>query len=290
MNFKEKIKSKKFIITCEIAPPKGINVDKVLKGVEILKGKVDAINVTELQSSVMRLGSMVMSYLLKTKGFEPICQVTGRDRNRLALQSDLLSGYVLGITNVLALTGDHPQRGDHPQAKPVYDLDSIQILEAIKLLNSGLDMAGNGLDGKPDIFAGAVVNPGADPIGAEIIKMEKKISAGAEFFQTQAVFDIEKFANFMKKIPHIKVPVLPSVILLKSGQMARYMNENVAGIEVPDSIIKEMDSADKNDKVKKSVEICARLIKGLRPYCRGVHIMPLGWESKVPLVLDAAGL
>ena len=290
MSLKEKLKTNKFIITCEIGPPKGINVDKILKEAESLKGRVDGVNVTDLQSAVMKLGSLVMCYLLKTKGLEPILQLTTRDRNRLALQSDLLSAAVLGIENVLALTGDHPLRGDHPQAKPVYDLDSVQLLEAIKLLNSGVDMAGNKLDGKPRILPGAVVNPGADPIEPEIIKMEKKLKAGARFFQTQAVFDIDKFADFMKKVRHIDAPIIAGIILLKSPAMARYMNENVAGISVPDALIKEIESVDKDDRAKKAIEIAARLINGLKTLSRGIHIMPLGWESKVCSLLDTAGL
>ncbi len=290
MTLKEKLDSGKFVITCEIGPPKGINVDKTLREAEPLKERVDAVNVTDLQSSVMRLGSLAMCHLLKTKGLEPILQLTTRDRNRLALQSDLLSAAVLGIENVLALTGDHPLRGDHPQAKPVYDLDSVQLLEAIKLLNSGVDMAGNKLDGKPRIFPGAVVNPGADPIEPEIIKMEKKLKAGAKFFQTQAVFDIDRFADFMKKVRHINAPILASIILLKSPAMARYMNDNVSGINVPDVLIKKIESVDKNDRTKKAIEISAGLINGLKTLCRGVHVMPLGWENKVSSLLDAAGL
>lgn len=290
MSLKEKIKTDKFIATCEIGPPKGINVENILKESESFKNRVDAVNVTDLQSSVMKLGSLAMCYLLKTKGHEPIIQITTRDRNRLALQSDILSAAVLGLKNVLILTGDHPSRGDHPQAKAVFDLDSVQLLEVIGSLNSGLDMAGNKLDGKPDIFAGAVVNPGAEPLEPEIIKMEKKVKAGAKFFQTQAVFDVDKFANFMQKIKHIKVPVLAGIILLKSPAMARYMNENVSGIDVPDNLIKEIESVDKSNRPERSVEIAANVINGLKPLCRGVHIMPLGWESKVCGLLDATGL
>ncbi|UCH11930.1 MAG: methylenetetrahydrofolate reductase [Candidatus Omnitrophota bacterium] len=290
MSLAEKLKSDKFIVTCEIGPPKGINVDKILKEADSFKERVDAVNVTDLQSSVMRLGSLVMCYLLRTWGHEPILQLTTRDRNRLALQSDILSAAVLGIENILALTGDHPLRGDHPEAKPVYDLDSVQLLEVIKLLNSGVDMAGNKLDGKPKILPGAAVNPGIDPIEPEIIKMEKKVKSGAKFFQTQAVFDIDKFTLFLKKVKHIDVPILASVILLKSPAMAHYMNDNVAGVNVPNTLIKDIESVDKKDRVKKAVEIASGLINGLKTLCRGVHIMPIGWESKVPLLLDAAGL
>lgn len=289
MTFKEKITAGKFLLTSEVGPPKGIEVAKILEDAELIRGRVDAINVTDLQSSVMRLGSLVVSSILKQKGFEPVFQLTCRDRNRLALQSDLLSAAVSGIENVLILTGDHPASGDHPEAKPVFDLDSVQLLEVARGLEAGVDMKGNKLQGAPPKFClGAVVNPGADPLEPQIIKMEKKIEAGAEFFQTQAIYDVKAFESFLKKTRHLKTTILAGIVLLKSVRMAKYMNDNVAGITVPDDLIKEMDSV--VDKAAKSVEISARLIKQLKPMCQGVHIMPIGWDSKVPLVLDAAGL
>jgi 5,10-methylenetetrahydrofolate reductase len=289
MTFKEKIQSGKFLVTSEIGPPKGIETKIILEDAELIRGRVDAINVTDLQSSVMRLGSLAVCALLKQKGFEPIFQITCRDRNRLALQSDILSAASLGIENILALTGDHPTLGDHPDAKPVFDLDSVQLLQVIKKLQEGFDMKQNKLEGTPPKFCvGAVVNPGSDPIEPQIIKMEKKISAGAEFFQTQAVYDIKVFENFLSKIKHLKTTILAGIVLLKSAGMARYMNKNVAGVFVPDNLIKEMEET--KDKVAKSVEIAARLIKELKPLCQGVHIMPIGWDKKVPLVLDASGL
>ncbi|MFH1201548.1 MAG: methylenetetrahydrofolate reductase [Candidatus Omnitrophota bacterium] len=289
MNFKEKLYSGKFLVTSEIGPPKGIETKALLEDAELIRGRVDAINVTDLQSSVMRLGSLAVCRLLKEKGLEPIFQITCRDRNRLALQSDILSAAALGIENILALTGDHPSLGDHPQAKAVFDLDSVQLLEVIRKLEQGLDMVGNKLEGAPPKFCkGAVVNPGSDPLEPQIIKMEQKIAAGAEFFQTQAVYDIKVFENFINKTKDLKVPILAGIVLLKSAGMARYMNENVAGVFVPDNFIKEMQET--KDKSKTSVEIAARLIKELRPMCQGIHIMPIGWDKKVPLVLDAAGL
>ena len=289
MTFKEKIQAKKFLLTSEIGPPKGIETKKMLEDAELIRGRVDGINVTDLQSSVMRLGSLVVCTLLKQHGFEPIFQMTCRDRNRLALQSDLLSAAASGIENVLILTGDHTTLGDHPEAKPVFDLDSVQLLQVAKKLESGFDMKGNKLDGAfPKFCLGAVVNPGADPIEPQIMKMEKKIEAGAEFFQTQAVYDIKIFENFLSKIKHIKVPIMAGIVLLKSAGMARYMNKNVAGVTVPENFIKEMEET--KDKVAKSVEIAARLIKELKPMCQGIHVMPIGWDTKVPLVLDAAGL
>lgn len=289
MTFKEKIQAGKFLLTSEIGPPKGIQTQKLLEDAELIRGRVDGINVTDLQSSVMRLGSLAVCSLLKQKGFEPVYQLTCRDRNRLALQSDLLSAAALGIENALILTGDHPSLGDHPEAKPVFDLDSVQLLQAAKKLESGVDMKGNKLEGElPKFCLGAVVNPGADPLEPQIMKMEKKIAAGAEFFQTQAVYDIKTFENFLASIKHVKVPVMAGIVLLKSAGMARYMNKNVAGVCVPDDLIKEMEEA--KDKVAVSVEIASRLIKELRPMCRGIHIMPIGWDKYVLRVLDASDL
>lgn len=288
MTFKEKLNSKKFIITSEIGPPKGILVEEMLKDAQLIKNRVDAINVTDLQSSVMRLGSLAACHLLKGLSIEPIYQLTCRDRNRLALQSDLLSAYVLGIENVLISTGDHPSRGDHPEAKPVFDLDSTQLLEVAKNLSTGKDMKGHPLKGSPKFCLGAVVNPGADPIEPEILKMEKKVKAGAEFFQTQAIYEIDKFERFLKLTKHIKAPLLGGVVFLKSAGMARFMNKNVAGVFVPDNLIAEMESAD--DKAAKSIEIAARIIKELKNLCQGVHIMPIGWDRHVNSVLDLAGL
>ena len=288
MTFCDKIRSGKFIVTSEIGPPKGTDVKEALDDALLIKERVDAINVTDLQSSVMRVGSLAICRLLKERGIEPIFQLTCRDRNRLALQSDLLSASVLGIENVLILTGDYPTLGDHPEAKPVFDLGSVQLLEAAKTLSLGKDMKGNLLKGTPKFCLGAVVNPGADPLEPEIIKMEQKVKVGAEFFQTQAVYDIELFRNFINATKHINVPVFAGIVILKSAGMARYMNKNVAGVTVPDTIIKEMESA--KDKAAASIEMAGRLIKELKPLCRGIHIMPIGWDKKVPQILDAAGL
>ena len=289
MVFKDKIRSRQFVVTSEIGPPKGIETKKLLEDAELLRGRVDAINVTDLQSSVMRLGSLAVCSLLKQKGLDPVFQVTCRDRNRLALQSDILSAAALGIENLLILTGDYPTLGDHPEAKPVFDLDSVQLLQVVAKLESGFDMKDNKLAGAPPMFcAGAVVNPGAEPLEPQIMKMEKKIAAGAEFFQTQAVYDVKTFETFLSKTKHLDVPVLAGIVLLKSAGMAKFMNKNVAGVYVPDPLIKEMEAA--KDKVSQSVSIAVRLIKELRSMCQGVHIMPIGWDTVVPRVLDEAGL
>jgi len=288
MTFKEKLMTDKFLITSEIGPPKGIDVHEALEDAELLKGRVDAINVTDLQSSVMRLGSLAVCHMLKERGIEPVYQLTCRDRNRLALQSDLLSAAALGIENVLLLTGDYTTLGDHPQAKPVFDLGSVQLIQAAKTLQEGRDMMGNELKGRPHFCIGAVVNPGAEPLEPEVMKMEKKIRAGAQFFQTQAVYDIGLFKKFLDMVRGFNTVILAGIVLLKSAGMARYMNKNVSGVFVPDNIVNEMETA--KNKSEKSVEIAARLIRELKPIVRGVHIMPLGWDKKVPAILENAGL
>ena len=281
----------KFVVTAEVGPLKGTDTTELMEAVELLKGRIDAANVTDQQSSVMRLGSLAVCHMLKTKGLEPILQMTCRDRNRLALQSDLLSAAVLGIENVLSITGDLPVLGDHPEAKPVFDLDSVQLLWVMNKLNEGFDMQGNELKGKPSFFTGAVVNPGADTEAArelQLIKMEKKIKAGAKFFQTQAIYDPSAFAKFTKRAGKFGVPILAGIIPLKSAGMARFMNKNVAGVFVPDALIEKMNTAE--DKAQMGVAIAADLIKELKGMCQGVHVMAIGWEKKVPLILDAAGL
>ena len=288
MSLCDKIKAGKFILTSEIGPPKGIDIEEMLNDAELIKGKVDAINVTDLQSSVMRIGSLAICKLLIERGLEPVFQITCRDRNRLALQSDILSAAVFGIKNILALTGDHTTLGDHPDAKPVFDLDSMQLLQAIRTLQSGKDMAGKELKGKPEFCVGAVVNPGADPIEPEVLKMEKKIAEGAQFFQTQAIYDIDLFKRFLDASKHLKTTIIAGIVLLKSAGMAKYMNKNVSGVFVPDNLIEEMDKA--QDKSALSIEIAARLVKELKPISQGIHIMPIGWDKKVPLVIEAAGL
>lgn len=291
MSLKQALEEKRFAITAEVGPFKGTDTSEILELADLFRGKVDAVNVTDQQSSVMRLGSLAACHLLKEKGLDPVLQVTCRDRNRLALQSDLLSAAALGITNVLALTGDYPSLGDHPQAKPVYDLDSVQLLWMIQRLNEGYDMAGNELRGKPNFFPGAVVNPGADTEAAlelQIIKMEKKVALGAKFFQTQAVYDLKAFEKFMKRVSHLGVPVLAGIIPLKSAKMARYMNENVSGVNVPEHLIERMEKA--TDKAQEGIAIAAELIRELKDMCQGVHIMAIGWEKKVPAVLEASGL
>ena len=302
MSLRPVLQSDKFIVTSEVGPPKGVDMSHVLEETKLLATRVDGINVTDIQAAAMRVGSIATCHLVKDAGAEPVLQMVTRDRNRLALQSDLLSAWILGIENVLCLTGDHPVLGDHKGAKPVYDLDSVQLLRVAKGLNEGHDMMGNELEGKPDFCLGAVVSPGANPIEMQIMKLEKKVEAGAEFIQTQAVYDVNIFAGFMDKVKHLNVPILAGIVLLKSAGMARYMNANVAGVTVPDDLIARMAAAGAADKqakekgekggnaVRTSIEIAADLIRELKPLCRGVHLMPLGWGHHVPKILEQAGL
>jgi len=291
VSLQSQLEAGEFVITAEVGPLKGTDTTEIEKVAELLRGRVDAANVTDQQSSVMRLGSLAVCHLLKEKGLDSVFQMTCRDRNRLALQSDLLSAHVLGIANVLALTGDLPVLGDQPQAKPVYDLDSVQLLWVIQRLNEGYDMVGNELRGKTNFFAGAVVTPGGDTEAKrelQLIKMEKKIANGAKFFQTQAVYDVDSFTKFMKRVEGFNVPILAGIIPLKSAGMARFMNKNVAGVFVPEELIDKMTKAE--DRVATGIEIAAKLTKELKDVCHGVHIMAIGWEEKVPTILDAAGL
>ncbi len=292
MKITELFKRGEFVVTAEVGPPKGFHIEHLLdEADQYLKG-VTAINVTDNQSSVMRLGSLAACVSLKNRGFTSIYQITCRDRNRIALQSDILSAAMFGIENLLLLTGDHTKMGDNPQAKPVFDLDSVSLIHAVKTLESGYDLGGNELSGTPPSFAkGAVVSPCSDSVDAQLAKMERKVKAGAEYFQTQAVYEPEKFFRFMEKAKQFGVPVQLGIVIPKSAGMAKFMNNNVAGISVPQEMIDELN-ADK-EKTKAGitgVEISARIIRECKDYCQGVHIMALGWESKVPEILSLAGI
>ncbi len=290
--FKEALASGKFVITSEVAPPKGTNLEKFKHHIELLKDKVDAMNVTDHQSSVMRYPSLGGCLMVKELGGEVILQMTCRDRNRLALQGDLLFASSRGIQNVLCLTGDSILLGDHKQAKSVFDLDSSQLLESIRIMENGKDLGGNELEGGVSFCAGAIVTPEADPLEPQLIKFEKKIEAGAEFIQTQAVYDLDKFKEFMDYARQFDVKILAGVILLTSAPMARFMNKNIAGVFVPQDLIDEMASAPKGKALTKGIEIAGRMIKHIHEekMCDGVHIMAIGKEEKVPDIMAAAGL
>ncbi len=290
--FKEALNSGEFVVTSEIGPPKGTNIEKMYHHIDLLKDKVVAMNVTDHQSSVMRFPSIGGCLAIKERGGEPILQMTCRDRNRLALQAELLLAYTRGIRNVLCLTGDAVPVGDHKEAKGVFDLDSVQLLRTIRQLESGKDLGGNDLDGAVEFCAGAIVTPEADPIEPQLLKFEKKVEAGAEFFQTQAIYDLENFAKFMKYARKFPVKILAGIVLLTSARMAKYMTENVPGIFVPQNLIDELAAAPKGEALNKGIEISGRMIAALKKdsICDGVHVMAIGREELVPDILAAAGL
>ena len=281
-----------FVVTAEVGPPKGIHVDHLVEEAKTYLSGITAVNVTDNQSSVMRMGSLPACVALKNGGLTPILQLTCRDRNRIALQSELLGAAMLGIDNILCLTGDHTKMGDHPGAKPVFDLDSVSLLHTASQLEKGLDLSGNELVGEAPKFAkGAVVSPCSDSLDAQLAKMERKVMAGADYFQTQAVFEPEKFIAFAEKAKQFGKPVQLGIIIPKNAGMCKFMNRNVAGVHVPQEMIDAL-AADK-ERAKAGitgVEIAAKIIRECRPYCQGVHIMALGWEAKVPALLEMAGI
>jgi 5,10-methylenetetrahydrofolate reductase len=294
---KESLDSGAFVITSEVAPPKGTNLGTLEHHIDLLKDMVDGLNVTDHQSSVMRYPSLGGCLLIKEHGGEPVLQMTCRDRNRMALEADLLFASSRGIQNVLCLTGDAVPVGDHKEAAGVYDLDSLQLLHAIRTLESGQDLGGNDIDGAVEFCAGAIVTPEAHPLEPQLIKFEKKVEAGAEFFQTQAIYDLDNFASFMEFARQYPVKILAGIVLLSSARMAQYMTNNVPGIFVPQHLIDELADAVAGDAPKgaglaKGIEIAGRMIKEIREnaLCDGVHVMAIGKEEVVPDILAAAEL
>ncbi|MGD9369034.1 MAG: methylenetetrahydrofolate reductase [Desulfobacteraceae bacterium] len=285
-----------FVVTGEVGPIKGaVSRDRNIEPActqeaRHLQSWVHAVNVTDNQSAVMRLGSLAASVSLKQKGVEPVYQLTCRDRNRIALQSDLLTAYSLGIDNVLLLTGDHIQLGDHKEAKPVFDLDSVQLIDMAVGLRNGHDITGNEIENPPDMAYGAVVNPNFAPLELQLLKMKKKVDAGAEFFQTQAVYDRKIFETFINQASKLNVPIQVGLVVLKSPQMGKFMNDNVSGIEVPQSWIDEIGSVAKADRKMKAAEMTGRFLAEVKDMVQGVHLMPLGWADIVPQILQTANI
>ena len=292
MRITELFDNGQFVVTAEVGPPKGMHLGHMVEEAKLYLKDLDAVNITDNQSSVMRTSTLATCVALKNAGLNPIYQATCRDRNRIALQSDLLGAAAMGIDNILCLTGDHTKMGDHPGAKPVFDLDSVSLLYTASQLEGGHDLAGIELVGEPPKFAkGAVVSPISDSVDAQLAKMERKVMAGADYFQTQAVFESEKFISFMEKAKEFGKPVQLGVIIPKNVGMCKFMNANVAGIHVPEYMLDEL-RADK-EKTKAGItglEIAARIIRECKPYCQGVHIMSLGWESKIPTLMEMAGI
>lgn len=291
MSFISKLHSGKFIITSEISPPKGTDLSRMLKDAELIKDLADAVNVTENQRAVMRMSSLAACRILQEKGLETIMHITCRDRNRLALQSDLLGAYALGIRNIIAMSGDHPSKGDNTGAKPVYDLDPVQLLGMIRKLNKGTDILGNELEGKTEFCVGAVTNTELNEL--KLIKLKKKILMGVDFLQTQAVFDPESFSRFIEKMKEINttgsknIKVIAGIIPLRSKRSAQFLNK-VPGIRVPDHMIEKMNNA--KDPEFEGAKIAAEIIREIRTMCDGVHIMPVGDHKNTRSLLEMAGL
>ncbi|MDR3253457.1 MAG: methylenetetrahydrofolate reductase, partial [Endomicrobium sp.] len=278
MKFKEKLKSNKFLITAELFPPKGVDISSFLRRADCLSG-IDAVNVTDNQRASMRVGSLAMSKILLEREIEPILQITTRDKNRIALQSELLSASVLGIENVLLLSGDHPDTGEYAGAKAVYDLDTVQLIKTARLLETGIDLAGKVLRGSPKFCVGAVINPSAQPSDLQALMFEKKVKAGAEFFQTQAIFDVNGYKDFFNKIKNLKVKILPGIILIKSPKFVQFL-QSLSGINIPQGIKDRICSA--SDPLAEGINICSETINALRSFADGVHILAIGTEEYIP--------
>ena len=282
-HLQEQLAAGRFVVTAEVCPPKGCDVTEFLAKARAVAGIVDAINVTDNQGANMRISPLAAAALLVREGIEPVFQLTCRDRNRLALQSELLGAASLGVRTVLALSGDGIACGDHRGAKPVFDLDSVQLLQAIARLNEGRDLSGAPLDGTPAFFPGAAAAPEAQPFELTLLKLEKKATAGARFFQTQAIFVPEKLRSFRAATGHLDVKIIAGVFLLKSAGMARYVNARIPGLSVPAGIIGELESAP--SPLAKGVEIARRLVGELMPFCDGLHIMAMGREDLIPEII-----
>lgn len=278
----EKLSDRQFVVTAEIAPPKGADPAEALHKAKQLHC-VDAINVTDNQGACMRMSPLALARLLVEQGYEPILQLTCRDRNRMALQSDLLGAAAMGIENLLLLTGDHPRFGDHSAAKPVFDLDSVQLLETARNLNAGTDMAGKPLCSPPKFFAGAAVAPAAQPQPLMLKKFTKKIACGADFFQSQAVFQRQQLTSFMEQAAGYRVPILFGVLLLKNARMAKFLNRNIPGVQVPKDLLQRLEYA--RDPLQEGVQIAREMVSWARELCHGVHLMTFGHEDLIPQIL-----
>ena len=294
-NLEKVLRSGAFAVTAEIGPPKGAVAAVVKRKADLLKGSCDAYNVTDNQTAIVRMSSLAGCVMLKEAGLDPVMQIVVRDRNRIAIQSDVLGAVALGIGNFLCLSGDHQRFGNHPQAKGVFDIDSIQLIQTLKnLRDEGKFISGDEVNGEMPLFIGAAANPFADPVDFRVARLAKKVRAGADFIQTQAVYDVERFATWMKGVRqlglHKEVYILAGLIPPKSIGMARYMRDYVPGIHVPDEIIERLENAD--DVKEEGQKITLELIEALEEIegLSGIHIMAVGWEEAVPHIVAKAGL
>jgi methylenetetrahydrofolate reductase (NADPH) len=286
-----------FAVTSECGPPRGADPDVIREKGKLLKGVVDAANITDCQTSVVRMSSLASCLILKEMGFDPILQMVTRDRNRIAIQSDILGAAALGINNMLCLSGDHQRFGDHPQAKNVYDIDSIQLIMTVKKMrDEGKFLNDEELTKPPKLFIGAAANPFADPFEIRALRLAKKVAAGVQFIQTQCIFNLDRFAEWMRQVVdmglHEKVAILAGVTPLKSVGMGKYMKNLVPGMDVPDAIIERLKGVEKEKQAEEGIKICIESIQRLKEMegVRGVHIMAIEWEEKVKEIAEGAGL
>ncbi|HOQ99764.1 MAG TPA: methylenetetrahydrofolate reductase [Anaerolineae bacterium] len=286
-----------FAATGELGPPKSAGAEVIRRKARLLKGYVDGVNITDNQTAVVRMSSIAAGAILLHEGLEPIIQMTCRDRNRIAIQSDLLGAYALGLRNLLCLSGDHQTFGNHPGSKNVYDIDSMQLLQIVRAMRDEKKFqCGEAMDVEPRFFLGAAANPFADPFDYRPLRLAKKAKAGADFVQTQLIYNVPKFAEYMKRVRdlgvHEKVHILAGVGPVKSPAMARYMQTKVAGMDVPDSVVQRMERVPKEERKKEGIRICAEIIHQVReiPGVAGVHIMSVEWEEAIPEILELAGL
>jgi 5,10-methylenetetrahydrofolate reductase len=281
MNFREALNSGKFIITAELSSPRGVEVEPIIEAASILRDKIDGVNVTDNQRAKMHLSSLAFCALLHQNGFDPILQMTCRDRNALALQSDVLGAYALGLRNILALTGDYPVGGP---VRPVYDLDSVQLISIIKKMErEGVDLYDEKLSGRPRFLVGGAVNPGAEPLEMQIVKLRKKIEAGADFFQSQVIYDVKSFMKFLKELNEPKIKILAGILPIKSYNMAVFLNEKVPGVSIPEKILKRVKEA--KDPEEEGIKISVEIIHELKPICAGIHLMTLNNVQVIPEIL-----
>lgn len=283
--FSDALAKGEFVLTAEIGPPKGTDVTEFRAKARAFAGKVLAVNVTDNQRALVKLGPVAGSVVLLQEGVEPICQMVCRDRNRIALQSDLLGAWVYGVRNILALTGDPVKVGDHPDAKPVFDMESSQLLRTIGRMNEGFDLADKPLHGKTEFFGGAAINPNVPNLDAEMRRLERKVEAGAKFIQTQAVYDAATYTRFAEAAKHFNVPIIAGILYLRGAKSARFINKAIPGIKIPDATIARLEQA--ADPEAEGVKLGLELIEAIRPYCRGVHLMSVGQEHRLVEMVDA---
>ncbi len=296
-NVEKMLKSGNFAVTGECGPPRGADPEVVRKKAGYLKGCVDGVNVTDNQTSVVRMSSWSASLILKEMGLDPVMQMVCRDRNRIAMQSDILGAAALGINNLLCLSGDHQRFGDHPTAKNVYDIDSMQLIGMVKgMRDDGKFLGGEEVKGRPDLFIGCAENPFADPFEIRAMRLAKKAAAGAQFVQTQCIFNIEKFEKWMEMVRdlgvHEKMYILAGITPYKSIGMARYMKTSVPGMDVPDAHIDRLKGVPKEKVAEEGIKIAVEIIQRCREIkgVAGIHLMAIEWEEKVPEIVQAAGL